>query len=392
MNIEKYHNKNGKLISARVSVYIGKDSEGKEIRSKKTIKVPFGMSPSKAEKYIISEAVMFEQKCKADAFYNGDITFADYSKRVLETKVFEGLKKSTLARYDELLGRINDAIGYCPLNKIKAMTLNNFYVELAKPGTNLKTGGGLSPKTIREHHNLISSVLSFAVDDELIPNNPALKARPPKIKRKKIDALSADELHKVLKYADEEPIKWRLMIYILAATGGRRGEVLGIEWKSVDFENSTIHICNTILYTPKNGIYADTPKTKKSNRYIKLPDSIMEMLREYQEWQKAEEEKYGDAYYRTDYVFTKLLGGPMHPDSVTDFLRKFSERHGLRHIYPHLFRHSAASVLIAEHVDPATVSGYLGHATTSITMDIYTHSFSEEMAKASDILGEKLIE
>ena len=92
------------------------------------------------------------------------------------------------------------------------------------------------------------------------------------------------------------------------------------------------------------------------------------------------------------YIFTKVLGGPLRHDSVTDYLKKFAKKYNLPHINPHKFRHTVASILIAEGEDPVTVSHYLWHSSPTVTTSIYTRAFSEKQIKAAEILGEKLLE
>ena len=98
-------------------------------------------------------------------------------------------------------------------------------------------------------------------------------------------------------------------------------------------------ICNNVQYSPDRGIYEDTPKTERSKRYIALPVETMQLLRQYRTWQSGEMLRLGEYYRRQGFVFSQDNGAPMHPDGVTDWLAKFSKRHGLPHINPHAFRH-----------------------------------------------------
>lgn len=390
MSIKKNYDKNGNLISARITVYCGHDGAGKEVRRKKTIKIPANIKPSKVDAFLNREAVLFEQVCKEENVLNGDIPFSEYIDRAMKTKRRQGLKTSTLDRYDDLIDRIKPKLGGYKLNKITPPILNDFYEYLAEEGKNTRTKKGLSPKTIKEHHNLIASILDMACDDELIPRNPARKAKPPKVTRPEIESFDIETIKEIRKCLDNEPLKWKLLTCTLIVTGARRGEILGLKW--TDLEKDILHINRAILYSRNKGIYEDSVKTKSSKRYYKLPASIVEMLQKHKIQQNMEKEKYGDAYTPSPYIFTKVLGGPMHPDSITDYLRKFSERYGLPHINPHKFRHTVASILIAEGEDPVTVSHYLGHSNPTVTTSIYAHAFSEKQIKAAEVLGEKLLE
>lgn len=391
MNVERYYDAKGNLISFRIKVYCGKDSNGKEIRKRKTIKIPLEMKPSKIESFISREAILFEQECKDSSLVPNNITFEQYAKKIMLFKESQGLKHSTLTRYYELLERINCEFGNYPLSKIKPMMLNEFYIKLASKGQNKNNGKGLSAKTIKEHHNLISLILEAALEDELIKRNPARKIILPKRQKTEMETCTHDDIQTILFHLKKENIKWRALITLYLLTGCRRGEGLGLHWDDINMEEKLIHIHRNLLYTSSKGIYEDTPKTKSSIRFCKIPEEFIELLKELKKQQEAEKEMFGDAYVTTDYIFTKKQGGPMHPDSVTDYLKKFSIKYKTMHLNPHLFRHSAASLLIADGIDAITVSEYLGHSNPTVTTSIYAHAFAEKKAKASQTLGNNLL-
>lgn len=112
----------------------------------------------------------------------------------------------------------------------------------------------------------------------------------------------------------------------------------------------------------------------------------MKLLREYRAWQSAEIIRLGEYYERNGFVFSQENGKPMHPDSVTDWLAKFSKRHDLPHINPHAFRHTMASILYFNHADSVSISKRLGHAQVSTTENIYAHIIDEADKSNADIL------
>ncbi len=113
----------------------------------------------------------------------------------------------------------------------------------------------------------------------------------------------------------------------------------------------------------------------------------MDLLRKYRNWQTAERFKLGEYYDNQNFVFTQGNGKPMHPDSVTDWLGKFSKRHGLPHINPHAFRHTMASMLYFNGADSASISKRLSHAQVSTTANIYAHVIEEADQQNADILA-----
>lgn len=246
----------------------------------------------------------------------------------------------------------------------------------------------LSAKTILEHHRLISTVLDQAEKEGLVPFNVAAKATLPKVTRKGVNYFQPEQIAAICDALETEPVKWKMLMHLFLITGARRGEVLGLKWNAVDFAGNRVHICNNILYSPDVGIYEDTPKTATSDRWITLPDETIQLLRKYQVWQNTERLRLGEYYQNQNYLFAQDNGGPMHPDSVTDWMNKFSKRHDLPHINPHAFRHTMASMLYFNGVDSVSISKRLGHAQVSTTANIYAHVMEAADRKNADILAD----
>lgn len=261
-----------------------------------------------------------------------------------------------------------------------ALGVNAFKVE--------ETTRTLSAKTILEHHRLISTVLEQAVKEGLVPFNVAGRATLPKAEHKEVNYFQPEQVAAIRDALEQEPIKWRTITHLFLITGARRGEILGLKWDKVDFSKNQVYICNSVLYSADIGIYESTPKTERSKRYITLPAETMQLLRQYRAWQSAERLRLGEYYQNQDFVFSQDTGGPMHPDSVTDWLSKFSKRHGLPHINPHAFRHTMASMLYFNGVDSVSISKRLGHAQVSTTANIYAHVMEAADQKNADILAD----
>ena len=158
----------------------------------------------------------------------------------------------------------------------------------------------------------------------LVPFNVAGKASLPKITHKEVNYFQPEDIANIRSALEDEPIKWRTLTHMLLITGARRGEML----------------------------------------------------------------RLGEYYRRQGFVFSQDNGAPMHPDSVTDWLAKFSKRHGLPHINPHAFRHTMASMLYFNGVDSVSISKRLGHAQVSTTANIYAHVMETADKKNVDILAD----
>lgn len=251
-----------------------------------------------------------------------------------------------------------------------------------------RTSRTLSAKTVVEHHRLISTVLDQAEKEGLIPFNAARKATLPKIQKRDINYFQPEQITAIRIALEAEPVKWRTLVHMLLITGARRGEILGLKWDKVDFTGCKVHICNNVLYSPDRGIYEDTTKTEASDRFVSLPAETMQLLRQYQTWQSGEKLRLTPYYQDQGFVFSQDNGKPMHPDSITDWLNKFSKRHSLPHINPHAFRHTMASMLYFKGVDSVSISKRLGHAQVSTTANIYAHVMEEADQRNADILAD----
>lgn len=381
--------KRGNAYQIRVSC--GYNAAGKHIMRSHTWKPEPGMTAKQTEKELQRQIVAFENKVKQGYAAENRLTFEKYAEYVMQLKETKGKKHRTLDRYAEMLQRINPAIGYMKIEDIRPGHLNDFYAQLAKPGQNKKTGGRLSNKTILEHHRLISTILAQAEKEMLIPYNPASRAEPPQPQKKEVTYFQPDEIIAIRDALESEPIKWSTATHLLLITGCRRGEIMGLKWAKVDFENNRIHIDNNLQYTAARGLYEETPKTAASVRNIKLPAETMQLLWQYRSWQARQQLASGDRWTYTDYVFTQENGKPMHPDSLTDWLGKFSKRHDLPHINPHAFRHTMASILYFNGMDSVTISKRLGHAKVSTTADIYAHIIQEADERAAECIGDVVL-
>lgn len=392
-HITERRRKNGS-ITYLIRVYQGIDPRtGKDLKPFTTTwEAPENKSIKTIKKELNQFVARFEEECKAGRIAaNKKPYFFEYAEYVLDLKIRNGtLKHRTVKGYREKLERVLSKdltnIGLLRLDEITPIHLNKFYMKLAENGMNKQTGGGLSKKTILEHHRVISSILAHAVSESIITENVALRASPPSVKNGRVEFFEMDEILKIINCLEGEKLKWQIITHMLLTTGIRRGEVLGLKWSVIDFDKCKIFLCNNVLYTPDRGIYEDTLKTEY-NRYIDVVPEIMEMLQQHRIAQLEQRMKKGDKWIEGDFVFTQHNGRPMHPDSVTDWFNKFSKRHGLPHSYPHKFRHTAASIMINENLDLMTVSKALGHKKATTTLKIYAHAFESESYTVSNTMG-----
>ena len=248
----------------------------------------------------------------------------------------------------------------------------------------------LANKTILEHHRLISTMLTQAEKEMLVPYNAASKATPPRTTKKDPNYFQPETVAAILEALESEPLKWRLITHLLIVTGCRRGEIMGLKWDKVDFDNSRVKIDRALVSSKSKGVYEESTKTSDI-RYLTLPRETMDLLRQHKREQLRLQLANGDRWIHTGYVFTQDNGNHMSPDSITGWLKDFSSRHSLPHVNPHAFRHTVASVLLANGTDIVTVSKQLGHASITTTENFYSHIIEENKAKAAECIADVLI-
>lgn len=139
----------------------------------------------------------------------------------------------------------------------------------------------LSAKTIQHYHRFISSILQTAVQWQIILYNPCDRVKPPKVEQKESRFLDDVEVMELFHCLKKQPIQYKTLITLLVYTGMRRGEVCGLKWSDIDFNNQTITIQRALLYLPNKGIFEDTPKTNTSQRIIKVADTALQLLKEH---------------------------------------------------------------------------------------------------------------
>ncbi|MCM1528781.1 MAG: site-specific integrase [Alistipes sp.] len=379
--------KRGDSYSIRVSC--GYDSKGKQVIQSMTWKPEPKMTARQIEKELNRQAVMFEESCNM-GYQSKAINFEVFAEQWFEEYAQPNLRNTTYERMLQLRKRVYAAIGHMRMDKITPRQIQAFVNSLSKEGANERTGKPLAPKTIRHNLSFVSDVFAYAVKMGVVSENPCSKVTLPKNEQNEKKIYTPEQVQKFLTLLNDEPLKYRTFFNLMIYSGFRRGEMLGLEWKDVDFENNIISVRRTSNYTAKKGVYTDTTKTRKSQRTLKFPQAIMDMLKEYKAEQDEQALKCGDKWVETDRLYTKWNGEPMQNGTPYFWLGEFCEKHNLPFYGLHSFRHLFASLLVNQGVDIVTVSGALGHSTVSTTSNIYCHMLEESRAKVSDAVSSAL--
>ena len=235
---------------------------------------------------------------------------------------------------------------------------------------------GLSTTTVHGIHTTLHHALKSAVDQRLLPNNPADHVEPPKVAHKSMTILNEEQLDTFLA-AVEQDLIWKDFFYTELTTGLRLGEICGLMWSDFDARKGTLNV-NRTLHKEKGGrlVTGDT-KTYAGTRTIVLPDSTAELLRcrkknSYSVW-----------------IFPTPLKpeAPMNPSIAYRQLKAILTENSLPDLRFHDLRHTFATHALANGVDAKTLSGILGHTKASFTVDTYTHTTTDMHRKAAEIVG-----
>lgn len=371
----------------------GYSLDGKQIAPSYTWHPEPDLSPKKLEKELQRRLVEWDEQCKHKLASARRIKFQKFVEEEW-APFFSDIKhaQGTKDNYRDIEKRVFPKIGHLYLDQIDMSVIERFLRDLRKPGANRKTGKPLSVKTVKNYLAYISGVLSYAVTKGLIKENPCRNIAIENEEKKPPKMYTIEEAQKFLDclMGDDVPVKYRVFFLIDMFSGFRRGEALGLEWPNIDFDHCTVKIKPTSHYSPTVGIYTKDPKTKDSERILKLPSFIFDELRVYRTWQALDRLKKGDQWHETNRLFTQWDGKPMHPNTPYNWLQKFCKRHDLPRVGVHSFRHLNASMLIMAGAKDTDVAAALGHSSPNTTKNIYIHSFQEQQARLSQAAADQL--
>ena len=436
-SITERRNKDGKITSYSIVVYLGRDEAGDKIRETTSYR-PKAKTPAKARKEVEDFAREFENAVKdGTAFTSGDrITFAEFVKfwenNSLSQKVLSGtMTKHTKEDYIRTMDyHVIPKIGHLKMNEIRATHIDRIVIDLLDAGK--------KPKTIRNIFNIIRSCFEYAFRKNIIKENPCLRCEPLPVVRRDGDLHTFNE-DQVRRFLDDAltreyevrikgharqytvyngtgkkfevrdytehrsvPLQFRVFFNLAIFGGFRRGELIGLNWEDVDPKNQTIRIRKAVSLSD-DGQYIKDPKTEAGKRTIKLPQICFDLLDDLKIEQRILCLKLGTAWegYRgRDFdrnpVFITATGARMNVQSPSAKFRKIlvaynktvAEADRLPLIRLHDLRHTSASHLVASGVDIETVAKRLGHSKPSFTLDVYGHALEENDEKASAKLEE----
>lgn len=371
-----------------IRVSCGLDGSGKQITRSKTFKPSKpNLSYQRLNKEIDQFIAEFELEVKAGGKSPSfdKITFSEFCDKYLEQKK-TALSPTTYIFYEMIIRtELLPMFGTMKLRDIKTYHVQQFIQYLAtEKKRNDGVDGGISATTVRRYTTVLRSILTLAYKLDFIDEDvgSSRKIEFPKEAPTELEVYTIEEVGEILKALESEPINIRTLVEVAIFTGMRRGEIVGLKWGDIDFQNQKIHVKRSI-YKPKDGKAQEKePKSKYGIRTISIPEQLCKTLVAYRAQQDRHISFLGDAWKNLDYVFTEEDGYVMNPQTPTKQFSHFLKRHGIRHLKFHGLRHTSATMLLANGCDIKTVSTRLGHADIDTT-NIYVHALESTDRKAA---------
>jgi len=261
-------------------------------------------------------------------------------------------------------------LGGIVLSQLQPTQIQKYYAKALENGRS-DGNGGLSARTVKHHHRVLSEALAYGVRMNRIIRNVAQAVIPPRPVNREMNTLDEPEMDTLLEAARGTP--YYHLFHLALYTGLRRSELLGLRWKDVDLYLANLSVTQVMHRLQGGQVVFLEPKTAKSRRQVSLtPDSAI-ALREHYEQQEQEREALGTPLDGDSLVFSRIDGTPLPPITVNHAFIRIMKKAGLDGIRMHDLRHTHATLMMKQGVNPKIVQERLGHSSFAVTMDIYSH-------------------
>jgi integrase len=361
-----------------VRIFTGRDGNGKRRYLNKTVRG----KKKDAQDYLSNTLVAISTGTFVEP---SPMTLNGYLDRWLEGAAKARVSERTYRDYEWLLKcRVRDKLGSEKLSDIRPLNIQTLYTAMQKQG--------LSPRSVRALHAVLSSAFKQAVRWQMLSRNPCEAVELPRYIRKEMQAFSPKEAKRFLEAAAND--SHGIIFAFALSTGMRPEEYLALKWSDIDLSKGTATVQRTLQRRKGGGWYYGDPKTPRSRRTIPLPASIVRSLIEHKRRQGEARLKAGVGYQQHNLVFASLDGTPFMLSNLTRRhfkpILKSAKLPGTFRLYD--LRHSCATVLLAAGENPKVVSERLGHASIVLTLDTYSHVLPDMQQEATRKLESILFE
>lgn len=317
----------------------------------------------------------------------GKMTVTECLNRWLSSRE-SSIGRETLARYKSITNDyLIPSFGSVPLKKLTPLHVEDALAAWRTAKRKDRKAGKLSQRTVHHIFSTLKNALKQAVRWNLITRNPCDAVTPPSIGHADVQALDEARAAALIRALENTPLAVPVFLTIL--TGLRRGELLGLKWDDIDFENRWLYV-RRALEQLENGCAFKEPKTKKSRRHIALHADALEALRKHKAQQNGVRLALGGEYNAEGLVFPDpLTGEAWVPDRFSSAFYYQAHKaeinvsfHGLRHSFATIAQRAGASL--------KDTSDSLGHSAIGITADMYSHVFDDSRRGVAERVGEAI--
>jgi integrase len=359
--------------SWRLRVHVGRDAGGVKRYVTRTIRG----TRRQAEQELSRLLVEVDEGRHAPS---APMTFGELLDRWLVVKR-QAVEPTTMSSYEWVARTyLRPALGDRKVASLRPMELDDLYSGLS--------ARGLSPRTVRICHTVVRQSLERGRRWGLIARSPAVDATPPRQVRKEVAPPTLDQVRQLIDAARDDDPEFGTYLWLLAATGCRRGEACALRWSDVELEQGELRIRRSIA-SVDGRTYEKSTKTHQSRR-LALDPATLDELRAHRLRMRERCLALGSSLASDAFVFSDLEGRPWRPDVCTNRFGRLRQRLDLTSVRLHDFRHFVATVLGNGGVPIATISSRLGHRDTATTLNIYTHALPATDQLAAAYLGSLL--
>ncbi len=319
---------------------------------------------------------------------DGPKRLAGYLDDWLENRIKPRAKARSYESFEILIRKhIKPALGNLLLRDVQPATIQKFL--------NAKFNDGLSAQTVCHLRTVLRSAFNQALKENIIGRNPAALVDPPRIPDRQMQPLSPDEARDLLQAVAEERLE--AVFTVALSLGLRRGEILGLKWADVDFDERTMSISRSLQRVDGKLTEVET-KTRRSRRTVAMPETVIASLRRHRARQAQERLAMGPDWHDGDLIFTTELGTPVEPRNLLRTYERIVANANedrpaetkMRKVRFHDLRHSAASLLLAQGVPLRTIMEILGHSSIAMTANLYSHVLENLKRDAADAMDKVL--
>ncbi|QUI24906.1 site-specific integrase [Vallitalea pronyensis] len=334
-------------------IYLGKD----ELTDKKKYKWGKGQVLRREAERILNDMVRDYHINNDNGILSLDFTFSELAKEWLLVSKKKHAPK-TYQMYEGNVRFVNEIFGDVKVDAIKTIHVQRY----------INTLNGSYSK-INKRYLAIRSVMNYAVKMKLILVNPCIGVELPKKDKTEFNTWTSEDVRYFLDCLENDNSKWYLPVCVMLTTGMRPGEVCGLKYCDFSEDNTALYVRRGMQ---NDGTTGNT-KNEQSKRKVIITNKLCDAIKKQQEWQKDMSREFEDEYSISDFICTHELGQVIRPDVLGRAFKKLIKKYHMPKIRPYDCRHSFATLMLKNGINPKIVSEMLGHKSIEETLNTYSH-------------------